>query len=105
MTTGDGRKTRRMWQVELAGLRALPGGIHLEGRWIYADRMQSYRAPLPAGRFRGIDRALQLEARWAWRPNLTLRLGGLHDRMGIGRSVPTWSAGQGTRVAQRIVCS
>jgi len=101
LTTGDGRKTRRMWQVELAALRALPGGIHLEGRWIYADRMQSYRPPLPAGRFRGIDRTLQLEARWAWRPHLTLRLGGLYDRMGIGRSVPTWSAGQGTRNESR----
>jgi hypothetical protein len=98
---GDGRKTRRMWQVELAGLRALPAGIRLEGRWIYADRMQSYRSPLPAARFHGIDRLLQLEARWAWRPQLTLRLGGLYDRLGIGRSAPTGIAGQGTRNESR----
>jgi hypothetical protein len=101
LSTGDGRKTRRMWQAELGGRRALPGRIHLEARWVYADRMQSYQPPLADARFHGIDRTMQCEVRWAWRPQLTVRLGGLYDRVGIGHQGITGVESQGTRNESR----
>jgi hypothetical protein len=101
LSSGDGRKTRRMWQAELGGRGALPGRIQLEARWVYADRMQSYRPPLADARFHGIDRTVQVEARWAWRPQLTVRLGGLYDRVGIGHLGLTGVESQGTRNESR----
>jgi hypothetical protein len=101
LLAGDGRKTRRMWQAELGGRGALPGRIQLEARCVYADRMQSYRPPLADARFHGIDRTIQVEARWAWRPQLTVRLGGLYDRVGIGHLGFTGVGSQGTRNESR----
>ena len=90
-----------LWNTKTCVALVNGPGIHVEGRWIYADRMQSYRAPLPDARFHGIDRTLQLEARWACLPQLTVRLGGLYDRVGISRSAPTGITGQGSRNESR----
>ncbi|HVP14480.1 MAG TPA: hypothetical protein VMS88_02985 [Terriglobales bacterium] len=98
---GDARKTRRLWQGEVSGRGALREGVTLEGHWIYADRMQSYRPPLADARFHAIDRVLQLEAHWAWRPGFILRLGGIADRVGVARTAPTGILGQGTRWERR----
>jgi hypothetical protein len=98
---GDGRKTRRLWQGELFGRRALRGRVTLEAHWLYADRMQSYRPPLADARFHAIDRVFQLEARWAQRPSFILRLGGIADRVGVARTAPTGILGQGTRWERR----
>jgi hypothetical protein len=101
LSSGDARKSRRMWQVELAARRAARRDIVIEGRWIYADRMQSHRPPLAEARFRSIDRTLQVETRWVPRTDLTVRLGGLFDRVGVARSGVTGAFTYGTRNESR----
>jgi hypothetical protein len=101
LSTGDARKSSRLWQVELAGRRAMRRGLTLEGRWLYTDRMQSYRPPLADARFHAIDRALQLETRWAARTDLAVRLGGLFDRASVSRSGETGHPTPGTRIESR----
>ncbi len=77
-----GRSTRRLWDTRL-GARARPvPRLLVEGWWIYGERMQSDRAPLPASTLTGVDRTLQLEAHWTLRPDLVARFGGLYDRIG-----------------------
>jgi len=100
-SSGDARKSRRLWQVELAARRALRRGLAVEGRWLYVDRMQSYRPPLADARFHAIDRTLQLEARWEARPRLLVRLGGLFDRVGVYKSGDTGRFTYGTRNESR----
>ncbi len=101
LSVGDARRSRRMWQVELAARRSPWRDVAIEGRWLYVDRMQSYRPPLADARFRAIDRALQLEARWAARADLTVRLGGLFDRASVSKSGETGSFSHGTRNESR----
>ena len=101
LSAGDARKSRRMWQVELAARRAAWRDVAIEGRWLYADRMQSYRPPLADARFHAIDRTLQLEARWAARTDLVVRLGGLFDRVSVSRSGAAGYRTHGTRNESR----
>lgn len=101
LSAGDARKSRRVWQVELAARRTAWRGVAVEGRWLYVDRMQSYRPPLADGRFHAIDRVIQLEARWAARTNLAVRLGGLFDHASVGKSGETGYAAQDTRIESR----
>jgi len=97
LSSGDARKSRRMWQVELAARRGAGRDVAIEARWIYADRMQSYRPPLADACFHAIDRTLQLEARWVTRTALIVRLGGLFDRVSISKSGETGYPTHGTR--------
>jgi hypothetical protein len=90
-----------MWQAELAARRTAGRTVAIEGRWLYVDRMQSYRPPLADARFHAIDRTLQLEARWAARSDLIVRLGGLFDRVGIYKSGDTGHATYGSRNESR----
>jgi hypothetical protein len=101
LSTGDARKSRRMWQVELAARRAAWRDLTIEGRWLYVDRMQSYRPPLADARFHAIDRTLQLEARWVARTDLIVRLGGLFDRASVDKSGETGLFTYGTRIESR----
>ena len=101
LSVGDAGKSRRMWQVELAARRAARRDIVIEGRWLYADRMQSYRPPLADGRFHAIDRTLQFEARWAARTDLVVRLGGLFDRASVHKSSEAGMSSNGTRNESR----
>jgi hypothetical protein len=101
LSTGDARKSRRMWQAELAARRTAGRTVAIEGRWLYVDRMQSYRPPLADARFHAIDRTLQLEARWTARTDLTVRLGGLYDRVGVNKSGDTGLFSYGTRKESR----
>jgi hypothetical protein len=101
LSAGDAHKSRRLWQIELAARRAMQRGFTLEGRWLYVDRMQSYRPPLANARFHAIDRTLQLETRWAARTNLIVRLGGLFDRVSVIRSGETGYPTHGTRNESR----
>jgi hypothetical protein len=82
-------------------LRVARRGLTLEGRWLYVDRMQSYRPPLADARFHAIDRTLQLEARWEAQPRLLVRLGGLYDKIGVSKSGDTGRFGYGTRKESR----
>ena len=100
-SAGDARNSRRLWQAELAARRAAGQTVTVEGRWLYADRMESYRPPLADARFHAIARTLQLEARWAAQPRLTVRLGGLFDRVGIHESGTLGRFDQGTRNESR----
>ena len=86
---GDGRCTRRLWRAELGLRRAAWRDATVEARWIYMDRRQSERAPLPALGFHAVDRLLQLEACWAPRAGLALRAGGLFDRATVDRDDAT----------------
>jgi hypothetical protein len=101
LSAGDALKARRMWQIELAARRAAGRDVAIEGRWLYVDRMQGYRPPLADARFHAIDRALQLEARWAARTGLTVRLGGLFDRASVSKSGETGYFTYGTRNESR----
>jgi hypothetical protein len=101
LSTGDARKSRRFWQFELAARRAARRDVAIEGRWLYVDRMQSYRPPLAEARFHAIDRTLQLEARWMARTDLIVRLGGIFDRASVSKSGETGATTQGTRNESR----
>jgi len=101
LPAGDSRKSRRLWSVELAGRRAAGRNVTIEGRWLYTDRTQSYRPPLGDAHFHAIDRALQLETRWAARAGLVARLGGLFDRASVGKSGETGFFSHGTRIESR----
>lgn len=101
LSTGDAQKSRRIWQVELAARRAAWRAVAIEGRWLYVDRMQSYRPPLADARFHAIDRTLQLETRWTARTDLTLRLGGIFDRASICKSGRTAYSTYGSRNESR----
>jgi hypothetical protein len=103
LSTGDSLKSRRIWQVELAARRAAWRNIAIEGRWLYVDRMQSYRPPLAGARFHAIDRTLQIETRWAARKDLTVRLGGLFDRVSICKSGETGYFGLVARFGRVLV--
>jgi hypothetical protein len=83
--TGSGRCTRRMWRTELGLRREAWRDVSVEARWIYIDRMQSQRAPLPALAFHALDHLVQLEARWAPRADLAVHAGGLFDRVRVDR--------------------
>lgn len=102
LSGGDARKSRRIWQVELAARRAAWRDVAIEGRWLYVDRMQSYRPPLADARFHAIDRTLQFEARWAARTDLAVRLGGLFDRVSVSKSGKTGFSTHGTRNESRV---
>jgi hypothetical protein len=101
LSGGDARNSRRMWQVELAARRAAWRDVTIEGRWLYVDRMQSYRPPLADARFHSIDRTLQLETRWVARTGLVVRLGGLFDRVSVIKSGETGHFTHGTRDESR----
>jgi hypothetical protein len=101
LSAGDGREFRRLWRAE-AGVRcAIVPRLKVEGRYVYVERTQSSRPPLPDLSFRGLDRIVQVEARWMARPDLTVRLGGLFDRIGIHRSAPSPYWPHGTRTESR----
>ncbi len=101
LSAGDARKSRRMWQFELAARRAAWRHVAIEGRWLYVDRRQSYRPPLADGCFHAIDRTIQLETRWAARTDLVVRLGGLFDRASVSKSGQTVYSTYGTRIESR----
>jgi len=101
LSSGDERKSRRIWQVELAVRRAAWRDVLIEGRWLYVDRLQSYGPPPTNARFHAIDRTLQLETRWAARTDLTVRLGGLFDRASVSKSGKTGVFTYGTRNESR----
>jgi hypothetical protein len=79
--SGDGRDSRRLWQAE-AGARRRFGRLTAEGRWLYVDGREVVRPPAGDASYHVVERVLQLEARWAALPTLTLRCGGLYDRIG-----------------------
>ena len=100
-STGDGLLARRMWDAGLGARRALTPRLRVEAHWIYAERAQSQRPPLTESRFLGIDRTLQIEAHWAFHPDLVARVGGLFDRVGIRESSPGGYSNEAARNESR----
>ncbi len=101
LSTGDARRWRRLWRVELAARRAAGPGLEVESRWLYLDRAQNVAPPLADAPFHAIDRTLQLEARWTARADLAVRLGGLFDRVSVAGPVEPGHPAQGTRIESR----
>lgn len=98
---GDGAVFRRLWHAE-AGLRhAFSPRWRAEAHVQYQARTQTWRPPVADARFDAIDRMKWAEVDWDPKENWTLRMGIIHDRIGIERRglIPdfTW----GTRKESR----
>jgi hypothetical protein len=92
-SAGDGRDSRRLWHVE-TGARRRIGNVTTEARCYYGEATQAVRPPLTAVVYRSVDRLAQLEVRWVALPTLTVRVGGLFDRISYTQTLdprwPTW---------------
>lgn len=98
---GDQRHFRRWWSAEI-GARAQPRPrLTAEARWSYHERTADLGPPWGPARFQGVDRVIQAEARWAARPALTLRVGGLFDRVTVVSRGPLPWLTDGTRNESR----
>ena len=94
-SAGDDRNFRRTWSAEAALGRELRPRLSAEARWLYTDRTETWGIPTGPGRFRSIDRALQVESVWHAAPVFALRVGGLYDEITVARAgtMPTGSYG------------
>lgn len=98
-STGNNHDFRRSWNAE-TGLRRSLGRLGAEVRWLYQERSQTLGPPRGPTEFRSIDRLVTLEAHWLLRPNLRLRVGGLHDDITVEQSgAPQFT--YGSRVESR----
>ena len=95
------RDVERMWSVESAVRAPLAPTLAGELRWTYLERSATRGVLDDPDRFGAVDRVLQAETRWALRPSLTLRAGGLYDRITLGWSGPVWIQTFGTRNESR----
>jgi hypothetical protein len=101
LVPGDGHVFRRRWQAETALRRSLGRSWHAEARLGYEDRAQDWRPQRGAGALRALDRGRSLEVSGDLRKDWRLRVGLMHDRVGIAEQgwvpVGTW----GTRKESR----
>jgi hypothetical protein len=86
LSTGPNDNWRRQWSAEAALGRTIAPRLAAELRAIYQSRTERWGPPLGPGAFDGIDRLLQLEARWEATRTLEVRAGGLHDRVSVVNS-------------------
>ena len=84
-STGDNANWRRQWTVEAALARTI-GPLAAELRAIHQSRTEHWAPPIGPGAFDGVDRMLQLDARWAVTPAFHVRAGGMYDRVTIESS-------------------
>jgi len=97
----DGRDFRRQWSIETAARRQVTERLYAEARWLYQERTEQHGAPVWPPRFEAADRVIQLEAAWRATSSLDLKLGGLHDRIGVRPSGVTLTSRYGTRTESR----
>lgn len=92
---GDGYQFRRRWRAEGALRRDLGRTWSAEARGAYQDRAQDWRPPLGPATFGAIDRGLAFEFAGEPAKDWHLRLGVMHDRIGIEErgQVPDFSWG------------
>lgn len=92
---GDGYQFRRRWRGEVALRRELGRSWSAEARGAYQDRAQDWRPPIGPATFRALDRGLSLEMAGEPVRDWRLRVGVMHDRVGIAEtgSVPDWTWG------------
>jgi hypothetical protein len=99
--TGSDDVFRRGWSAEAAAHWPLATRLLAEARWIYEARAQRWGPPVGPATFDAIDRLLQFDAQWEARPSLIVRLGILHDQIGIAqtgtRPYSTWGSRKESR--------
>ncbi len=95
LADGDARRFARRWQGEVALRHHWGGSWCSELRGAYQDRTQDWRPPPGVANMRALDRGLAFEVSGEPRPNLHLRLGYLHDRIGVALrgAVPEFTYG------------
>jgi hypothetical protein len=79
----DARDFRRQWTGEAAARCRVAERITAEARWLYQGRTQTHAPPDAPRTFDAIDRVIQVEAQWSARPNLDVRVGGMHDVISV----------------------
>jgi hypothetical protein len=86
---------RRQWWVEASARRPLGPRWAAEARWLHQERTGNTASPVAPRAFGAIDRATQLELSWRATPAMTLRAGGLLDRITAGTAgvAPEWMPG------------
>jgi hypothetical protein len=98
---GDGHNFRRLWRVEGAVRRRIGSAWTAEARGAYQERDENWQPPVADAEFLAIDRGLAAELAGEPRKNWHVRVGLMHDRIGVEQqgSVPvfTW----GTRKESR----
>jgi hypothetical protein len=97
----DGHDFRRQWSIETVARRQITERLDAEARWLYQERTQQHGLPVWPPRFDAVDRVIQLEAAWRATSSLHLKLGGLHDRIGVRPSGVALSSRYGTRTESR----
>ena len=100
-TPDDGTSTnrffRRRWEAEAAVLRQWTPTLSVKGHTLYQERDSRRGFDFDPTTFNGIDRLLETEARWAWRPGWAARVGGMVDHITIAQSGPVQTSTQGSR--------
>ncbi len=91
---------RRQWSAEIAARRAVARPLEMEARWLYQVRDQRTDPPFAARALGAVERVVQIEARCALGSRFGARLGGLHDRVTVGKGGATFPT-YGTRVESR----
>lgn len=95
---GDGYQFRRRWRGEAALRRELAGTWSAEARGAYQDRTQNWRPPPGPATFRALDRGLAFEVAGEPAKEWRLRVGVMHDRVGVGHlPVQGWGARKESR--------
>jgi 2-dehydro-3-deoxyphosphogluconate aldolase/(4S)-4-hydroxy-2-oxoglutarate aldolase len=100
-SAGDARNVRRLWSAEVSSRRALGRRVSAEARWIYQERDQSYGGPIGPATLGAVDRLLQLDAVVALSRNWSARVGGMQDRITVGRTGTSRFFSYGTRDESR----
>ena len=100
-SSGDQRDFRRTWSGEAAVGRVINPRLFAEARWLYSDRAECYGVPIGPGRFRSIERVMQLEGVYRLAPAFAVRLGGLYDEITVARSGTTPRVNYGSRHESR----
>jgi hypothetical protein len=98
---GTGRKFCRRWLVEGAARRAIGAKWTAEARGAYQDRTQDWRPPPSIANMRALDRGFALEFAGEVRENWRLRVGALHDRVGLAEQGEMPAFTWGTRSESR----
>lgn len=101
LVPGTGRKYCRRWFAEGAARRAIGERWTAEARGAYQDRTQDWRPPPSLANMRALDRGVALEFAGDLRENWRLRVGAMHDRVGIAEqgNIPAFT--YGTRTESR----
>ena len=100
-SAADNANYRRQWSAEFAATRAVTPRVNVEARFLYQERNQEWGAPYGPGHLGVVERVSQLETSYRFTPSLIARVGGMYDRVGVGRNGPVRVVSYGTRNESR----